>query len=147
MMIRHSWHFHGILQARILEWVAVPIFSSGDLPNPGIEPRSPALQVDSLPAEPQGKPSGKESTCQCRRWKRFHPWVRRRAWQPTPVFLPGESHGQRSLVGYSPQGHKRSDMTEAKQASKQYFCTYRRKKELNALKFYITSRLGHNQRD
>ena len=45
---------HGILQARILEWVAVP-FSRG-LPNPGIEPRSPALQADSLPAEPPGKP-------------------------------------------------------------------------------------------
>ena len=34
-------------------------------------------------------------------------------WLPTPVFLPGESHGQRSLVGYSPWGHKESDMTEA----------------------------------
>ena len=45
---------HGILQARILEWIAVP-FSRG-LPNPGIEPRSPAFQADSLPAEPQGKP-------------------------------------------------------------------------------------------
>ena len=45
---------HGILQARILEWVAFP--SPGDLPNTGIEPRSPTLQVDSLPAEPQGKP-------------------------------------------------------------------------------------------
>ena len=33
-------------------------------------------------------------------------------WQPTPVFLPGESHGQRSLVGYSPKGHKESDTTE-----------------------------------
>ena len=32
------------------------------------------------------------------------PW--RRKWQPTPVFLPGQSHGQRSLVGYSPWGHK-----------------------------------------
>ena len=46
----------------------------------------------------------------------FHPWVRmmpwRRAWQPTPVFLPGKSHGQRSLVGYSPEGQKQSDMTE-----------------------------------
>ena len=44
------------------------------------------------------------------------PWVRkirwRRKWQPTPVFLPGESHGQRSLVGYSPQGHKELDTTE-----------------------------------
>ena len=38
------------------------------------------------------------------------PW--RRAWQPTPVFLPGESHGQRSLAGYSPWGRKESDMTE-----------------------------------
>jgi len=45
---------HGILQARILEWVAFP--SPGELPNPEIEPRSLALQVGSLPAEPQGKP-------------------------------------------------------------------------------------------
>ena len=45
---------HGILQARILEWVTVP--SPGDLPSPGIEPRSPALQADSLPAEPPEKP-------------------------------------------------------------------------------------------
>ena len=37
---------------------------------------------------------------------------RRRARQPTPVFLPGESHGQRSLVGYNPRGHKESDTTE-----------------------------------
>ena len=43
-----------ILQARILEWVAFPF--SRDLPNSGIEPRSLALQADSLPAEPQGKP-------------------------------------------------------------------------------------------
>ena len=42
----------GILQARILEWVAFPF--PGDLPNPGIEPGSPTLQVDSLPAEPPG---------------------------------------------------------------------------------------------
>ena len=59
--------------------------------------------------------SGKESTCQCRR-RRFNPWVRkipwRRKWQPTPVFLPGKSHGQSSLAGYSPRGHKESDMTQ-----------------------------------
>ena len=46
----------------------------------------------------------------------FNPWVGtilwRREWLPTPVFLPGESHGQRSLVGCSPWGHKESDMTE-----------------------------------
>ena len=39
------------------------------------------------------------------------PWRRER--QPTPVFLPGKSHGQRSLVGYSPKGCKESDTTEA----------------------------------
>ena len=55
-----------------------------------------------------GGTSGKEPTCQYRRHKKrgFNPWVEknpwRRAWLPTPVFLPGESHGQRSLVGYSP---------------------------------------------
>ena len=38
------------------------------------------------------------------------PW--RRKWQPTPVFLPGKSHGRRSLVGYSPRGRKESDTTE-----------------------------------
>ena len=38
------------------------------------------------------------------------PWTRK--WQPTPVFLPGESHGRRSLVGYSPRGRKELDMTE-----------------------------------
>ena len=43
-------------------------------------------------------------------WVRKIPW--RRAWQPTPVFLPGESHGQKSLAGYSPWGCKESDTTE-----------------------------------
>jgi len=37
----------------------------------------------------------------------------RREWEPTPVFLPGESHGQRSLAGYGSEGHKELDMTEA----------------------------------
>ena len=55
-----------------------------------------------------GGASGEEPACQCRKHKRlgFNPRVGkiswRRAWQPTPVFLPGEFHGQRSLVGYSP---------------------------------------------
>ena len=44
---------HGILQARILEWVAIP--SPGDIPDSEAESRSPALQVDFLPSEPQGK--------------------------------------------------------------------------------------------
>ena len=58
--------------------------------------------------------SGKASACQHRRHKRweFHPLVgkilRSSKWQPTPVFLPGKLHGQRSLVGYSPGGRKRA---------------------------------------
>ena len=68
--------------------------------------------------------SGQESACQCRRPKRcgFHPWVGKIPWrrkqQPAPVLLPGKFHGQRSLVGYSPQGLRESDMTE--QLSTQY---------------------------
>ena len=59
--------------------------------------------------------NGKGSTCQYRR-PRFDPWVGKipwgRKWQPTSVFLSEESHGQRSLVGYSPWGSKELDMTE-----------------------------------
>ena len=136
-------------------WSGLPCPPPGDIPNPGIEPRSPTLQVDSLPTEPPGKPSisilivywsSYSFNClsQTRRvqkkkawielnslifwlhcpggasgkknppanagnvYKRyqFNPWVAkipcRRAWPPTPVFWPGESHGQRSLAGYSP---------------------------------------------
>ena len=63
--------------------------------------------------------SDKELTCQSRRHKRcgFDPWDGkipwRRKWQSTPVFLPGESHGQKSLVGYGPKSCKESDITEA----------------------------------
>ena len=58
---------------------------------------------------------GKDPACKCRRCKRlrFDPWVGktpwRRKWQPTPVFLPGECHGQRSPAGYSPWGQKEPD--------------------------------------
>ena len=62
-----------------------------------------------------GGVSGKEPTCQYRRhgldpWMQKSPW--KRACQPTPVFLQGKSHRQRSLKGYSPWGHKESDTTE-----------------------------------
>ena len=66
--------------------------------------KSPSLSPGGWGA-PQDDTSGKESACQCRRCKRhgFDLWVWkipwRRAWQPTPVFLPGESHGQRNLAG------------------------------------------------
>ena len=81
------------------------------------------VSVDlGLPQVTQGLPrwlSGKEPACQCRRLKRprFNSWVGkipwRRAWPHTPVFLPGESCGQRSLAGCSPWGHKELGTTEA----------------------------------
>ena len=64
--------------------------------------------------------SGKESPCQCRRCG-FSPWVGKiswrwriswRKWQSTPIFLPGKSHGQKSLMGHNPWCHKESDTTE-----------------------------------
>ena len=102
-----------------------------DLAGPGIKPMSPAMAGGPFTTEPPGRrpkasmgfpggAGGKELACQCRRCKRhrFHPhfpWVGkipwRRKWQPTPVFLPGESQGQRSLA-YSPCGREESDMTE-----------------------------------
>ena len=62
-----------------------------------------ALMVKNLPAmqEPQVRSLG---------WIGKIPW--RKEWQPTPIFLPGEVHGQRSLAGYSPWGRKELDMTE-----------------------------------
>ena len=72
-----------------------------------------SINTQSFP----GAASGKEPTCQRRRHTRRRvrflrkiPW--RRAQQPTPVSLPGESHEQRSLAGYSPLDHKESDITE-----------------------------------
>ena len=67
MRVAHSYQtlcnpmdyaIHGILQARVLEWGFAPPFPSpGDLPNPGIKPRSSTLHADSLPCEPPGKPT------------------------------------------------------------------------------------------
>ena len=74
-----------------------------------------------------GGSDSKESACQCRK-PMFDSWVEKIPWrkkcQPTLVFLPGKSHGQRSLVGYSPQDHKESDMTEQ-------LSTYRRRKNFS----------------
>ena len=68
--------------------------------------------------------SGKESTCQCRRHG-FYPWVGkipwRRRWQPTSVFLPGKSHKQRSLVGYSPRGCRVGHNLAIKAAAAAYY--------------------------
>ena len=132
---------HRLFQARILEWVAIMAMGFHFLlqetfPTQGSNPhllRLLHLQADSLPTEPSGKPhiyvhvciyvytnvyihlyNGHANGGDVRdvgdSWARNIPW--RRAWQPTPVFLPGESHGQRSLAGYSQWGHTESDMTE-----------------------------------
>ena len=111
---------HWISQARILERIAIP--SSGDLPEQGIEPGSPVLQADSLPAEPPGKPVteyiltliSNSINRSMHTSYGFDPWVRkipwRSKWQLTSGFLPGKFHGQRSLEGYSLWGREESDM-------------------------------------
>ena len=55
---------------------------------------------------------GKESACNARDPGSGEEEPLEKEWLPTPVFLPGEFHVQRSLVGYSPWGHKESDMTK-----------------------------------
>ena len=87
-------------------WSRLLFTPLGHLPDSGLEQTSSSLLAESLPTVLlektwgfQGSPSGKESTCQCRRHKRcrFDHWVRKIPWrrkeQPTPAFLPGKFHG------------------------------------------------------
>ena len=111
-------------------WTALPCPSPGDLPDSGIEPKSPSLQADSLlfklPRKPAlvgasllfvgfpGGLSGKEFICQTTDVGSIPGSERspqRRTWEPTSVFLPGKSHAQRNLGNYSPWECKESDMT------------------------------------
>ena len=91
----------------------------------------------------------KESTCQCRKCKKcgFDPWVLkipwRMKWQPTPVFLPGKVHGQRSLEGYSPWGCKvgHSSVTKQQNWSIFYFIDYYTEgkwKSLSHVQLFVT---------
>ena len=78
------------------------------------QPGSKALNLNSSYILLQDSPQGSAGT---RRpvgitLKFCYRYIRRRQCHPTPVLLPGESHGQRSLAGYSPWGHKELDMTE-----------------------------------
>ena len=122
-------------------WSGLPFPSPGYLPDPGIDPMSlvsPVLQEDCLPlAPPNGEGNGTPLQYSCLEnpmdggawWAAVHgvaqSWTRlsdslslstflhwRRKWQPTPVFLPGESQGRGSLVGCRLWGHTESDMTE-----------------------------------
>ena len=114
-------------------WSGLPFLPVGDLPNPGIERISPALAGEFFTTEPSGKPCDdayKVSkwniptqnitflalplSCSNFLYLCFHmnmksflvpsTWLQRRQWHPTPVLLPGKSHGWRSLVGCSPWG-------------------------------------------
>ena len=111
-------------------WSGLPFPPPGDLSDPGIEPESPAspgLAGGFFTTEPAGKPLKRllpdsspggalvknlPASAGDPRGK-FDPWVGkmpwRRAWQPTPVFLPGELHGQRSLAGCTPWDWKALD--------------------------------------
>ena len=75
--------------------------------------RLSTAQCKAFPGGARGKAAyqrRRQKRCELDSWVGKIPW--RRAWQPTPGFLPGESHGQRSLVGYSPWGCKASDPIE-----------------------------------
>ena len=104
---------HGILQAKILEWAVIS--SIGDLPDRGLKPASLCLlncQEVSFPLaylrSPPGvqvvknPPANAQEETRVQSLIRKTPW--RKKWQPTPVFLTGKFHGQRSLADYSPWG-------------------------------------------
>ena len=103
---------HGIFQVRIPEWAA---FSYSKGPSWSRDQTHVSCIVGFFTLWTTREAP---STCQCRRCQRhsFDPWVRkipwRRKWQPIPVFQLGESHGQRSLVGYSLWGHKRVGLSD-----------------------------------
>ena len=129
---------HGTSHARILEWVAISF--SGDLPDPGMEPTSPALAggffTTKLPEKPEKAMAPHSSTLawkipwmeepgrlqSMRSLRVGHSWATslslftfmhwRRNWQPTPVFLPGESQGRGSLAGCHLWGRTELDTTE-----------------------------------
>ena len=96
---------HGISQARKPEWIAMPSSKGSSQPRDWTQVF--CISEASLVAQ--------RFCLQCGR-PGFDPWVGkipwRRKWQPIPIFLPGESHGWRSLVGYSPRGCKELDTTE-----------------------------------
>ena len=122
------------MQTTILnEWSLTPTELSSQAGKSSISSRQLAVPVSQwwfqtltqLPALPPvtalpelvGFPGGSSSQESARNACRFNPWVRkipwRRKWQLIPVFLPGESNGQRSLVGYSPWSHQELDTTKA----------------------------------
>ena len=103
----HPWGFSGKSTGEDCHFLLQGIF-----PTQGSNPSLLHWQADSLLELLRGSQAPRRAVCGTRvdPWVGKIPW--RRKWQPTPVFLPGELHGQRSLACYSPWGHKESDMTE-----------------------------------
>ena len=140
---------HGILQTRILEWMAIPFFQGSSWPrnwtsvscvscianrekekvnmNPVVLNWNPSYQYKLIILYQCWWLSRSRISLQCKRLG-FDPWVGkiswRREWLPTPVFLSGEFHGQKSLAGYSPWGHKESDTTELLTFTFFHICIY-----------------------
>ena len=160
LLLRCSVMSNLILLARILEWAAISF--SRDLPDPGIKPvslTSPALASGFFTERVIGRKARglqtEEIACKCQTWlrqssvclrcrrPRFDPWVWkipwRRKWQSALVLLPGKSHGQRSLVGYSPWGRKELDTTEQLHIHVRHFYLLigRRKQTSNIFSFSI----------
>ena len=132
LRVGHNWatftfHFHALEKAMathssVLAWRFPGTGEPGGLPSMrshrvGHDWSDLAAAAAAAAREYRGLPwwlRGKECACQCRRHK-FDPWVGkipwRKKWQPSPVPMPEEFHGQRNLAGYSPWGYKESDMT------------------------------------
>ena len=91
----HGLYIQSLEFSRQEYWSGLPFPSPGDLPNPGMEPRSPALQADALTSEPTGKPK--------RKWKWSHSVVSDSLWsrglQPTRILCPWDSPGKNTGVG------------------------------------------------
>ena len=96
---------HGILQARVLEWVAISFSRVSSQPRDQTRVSCIVGRCFNLWATREAMQDTRVQSLGCE-----IPW--RRQWQPTPVFLPGKFHGQRSLVDYSLWGCKELDMTE-----------------------------------
>ena len=112
-VVSDSLQPHGLQSARLLcsrgfsrqeYWSGLPCPPPGDLPNPWIEPGLPHCRRILHCLNHQGSPRILECV--------GYPFSWRRRWHPTPVLLPGKSHGRRSPVGCSPWGLSELDRTE-----------------------------------
>ena len=123
--INKAFSIYHMSSGRIIEFVAVQVYIRYQYPNM----RTHTYTCMHISGFLYGS-SGKEDTYQCRRHNRcpFYPLVGKIPWrrtqQSTPVFLPGESHGQRSMAGSSPSGCKELYMTEGIQHAHMHIHTY-----------------------